>query len=185
MQFPFQDRKTAQAAAHLIKLAGGRLNYMVLIKLLYLADREMLLNLGVPITGDRMVSMDNGPVLSKVLDFVNMGKRANHTDGSAWFEYVSDPTGYDVGLAKADPENDELSVYELRLLAGVFDRYGRMDKWDLVKLLHGFPELADPGGSCLPIAPENILRAESRSEDEIKRVNAGADELRLLASLGP
>ena len=68
MEFVFNDRKTAQAAAWLLDRQEGRMPYLKLIKLLYLADRQSLIESGYPITGDRLVSMDRGPVLSRVLD---------------------------------------------------------------------------------------------------------------------
>ena len=114
VRFRFNDAKTAQAAAHLLKVNGGTMSYMVLIKLLYLADRQMLLDQGLPITGDRLVSMKHGPVLSHVLDFITHGPKSEpHT---AWFTLIGEPSGYDVSLKSEDPPTAELSRYELRLL---------------------------------------------------------------------
>lgn len=42
----------------------GHMNYMQLIRLLYLADREAIHRWGCPISTDRYVPMENGPVLS-------------------------------------------------------------------------------------------------------------------------
>ena len=155
-------------------------------KLLYLADREMLLKHGLPITGDQMVAMKNGPVLSRVLDFITDGP---DKFASAWFDYVSPPERYDVSLkagAKVAPEQlDELSRFELRLLGEVFEKFGRMDKWALVELLHKvLPEWSAPGNSAVSIAPEAILRAESCSDEEVHRVKESADELWLLGPAG-
>lgn len=182
MRFHFDDRKTAHAAAFLLSRAGGRMAHMQLIKLLYLADREMLLKHGMPITGDQMTAMRHGPVLSRVLDFITDGPTKS---ASAWFDYVGPSIDYVVALkpeAKTDPEQlDELSRFELRLLGDVFEKYGRMDRWDLVELLHKMlPEWSDPGSSAFKISPEQILRAESRSDEEIQRVKEDADELWLL-----
>lgn len=181
VRFRFNDRKTAQAAAYLLALAGGRSSYMKLIKLLYLADREMLLRHGIPITGDRMISMKHGPVLSQVLDFITEGNDAHAP--SAWFEYVSAPTHYDVTLAKPQPETDELSRFELGLLRQIHEKYAALDKWELVDLLHTvLPEWKDPGVSARPIEPEDILRAESRSEADIEEIKNAADEVWFLRS---
>jgi uncharacterized phage-associated protein len=177
MRFPFRDRKTAQAAAYLLRLHGGSLPYMVLIKLLYLADREMLLAHGVPITGDRMLSMKHGPVLSRVLDLL--------TDGpgqapSAWFEYIGAPSGYVVELKQAGqtPPTDELSRYELSLLEKIHASYGNMNKWDLLTLLHNtLPEWRDPGNSVSGIEPADILRAGDWSDEAIHEAGQTAAEL--------
>jgi uncharacterized phage-associated protein len=182
VRFQFNDLKTAQAAAYLLKLAGGRLNYMVLIKLLYLVDRQTLLSHGLPITGDRMFSMKNGPVLSQVLNFINEGTCLPKQ--SAWFDYVSPPSQYEVSLLKSDPETDELSRFELKLLQEVYAKYGTMEKWALVRLLHDIlPEWKDPGSSSSPIEPEDILRAEARSDAEIREVHQGAEEMWFLKTV--
>ena len=73
MRLPFNEAKAAQAAARLLKKRGGKMAYMKLIKLLYLVDREALRRWGRPVTTDRYVSMDHGPVLSSTLDLINHG----------------------------------------------------------------------------------------------------------------
>src|SRR4051812_9596906 len=52
MRISFNEQKATQAAARLLELRGGRISYLKLIKLLYLADREALLQWGRPITTD-------------------------------------------------------------------------------------------------------------------------------------
>ena len=55
MHLRFREAKTTQAAARLLTLRGGRMNYMKLLKLLYIVEREALLNWGRPVTADRCV----------------------------------------------------------------------------------------------------------------------------------
>jgi len=181
VRFPFDETKTTQAAAYLLKLSGGKLPYMVLIKLLYLADREMLAKQGKQITGDKLVSMKNGPVLSTVLNLINNGPEPSP---SKWFDYVSEPQGYDVCL-KAEAPTDALSRFEMRLLDGVYEKFGKMDRWDLVKLLHEIlPEWdSDVGLSSSDIDPEDILRAEKWDERRIRDAQLSAHEARFISSL--
>ena len=174
MRFPFNERKAAQAAAYLLKKHHGRLNYMKLIKLLYLADRQALIAHGMPITGDRMVSMDRGPVLSGVLDLINWG------EAGPWSEYVSAPIGYDVELIKDESDFDRLSDLEIEILDDVDARYGKIDRWSLVKLTHALPEWCDPSGSSFAIDPADILRAAGRSPHEIAHVVEGANQALLI-----
>jgi uncharacterized phage-associated protein len=70
MKLLFNEAKATQAAARLLKLRGGSMSYIKLMKLLYLADREALIRWGRPITTDRYVSMDNGPVLSRIYNLI-------------------------------------------------------------------------------------------------------------------
>lgn len=173
MRFMFNERKATQAAAKLISLHGNRLNKMVLLKLLYLADRTSLLECGQPITGDRMVSMPHGTVLSMVLDCMNAG---GVMEGSAWSAAISPPTGYDV-LLVSDPGDDELSPFEIEVINRINRTYGHMNWWQLRELTHRLPEYHDPDGSSVPIAPEEILRAEGKSPEEIERLSQAAEEL--------
>ena len=48
MEFFFDERRAAQAASLLLERRAGRMPYIKLIKLLYLADREALIETGRP-----------------------------------------------------------------------------------------------------------------------------------------
>lgn len=171
MQFPFNERKAAQMAARLLSAAGGELDVIVLIKMMYLCDRRALIDRGLPITGASMASLPNGPVLSEVLDHIN-GDVHGSTD---WHQFVSRRTGYRVLVLEGTADNtDQLSRYELRVIdetfqevAARFTKSGEIQKWKLRDWTHKLPEWNDPHGSSRAIAPETILRAEGRSEDEI------------------
>jgi uncharacterized phage-associated protein len=65
MNLRFQRKRATQAAARLLDRRGGRMSYMQLLKLMYLADRNAILAYGRPTTYDWYVSMDHGPVLSQ------------------------------------------------------------------------------------------------------------------------
>jgi uncharacterized phage-associated protein len=179
MMFRFNDRKTAQAAAHLLRLRGGTMSHMKLIKLLYLADRSMLLSQGQPITGDRMVSMKNGPVLSRVLDLVNCAPNV----GSSWSEYIGPRAGNEVSLKMPEPGTDELSNYELRILDSIFAEFGGKTRWEMVDVVHALPEWKNPGRSVFPIEHEDILRAGSVPQQEIDRIEKDAKELWVLDTI--
>ena len=183
IRFVFNPRKTTQAAAFLLKLHGGRMPYMVLIKLLYLADREALIKSGTPITGDTLFSMKNGPILSHVLNWINSGQ--DPKEFSPWFEFVSEPDAdKQVSLKVPFSEGDELSQFHQNILEQVHKNFGNMDRWALVDLLHKIlPEWRDPDESSLPIAPEDILRAEKKSEEYIERLAKEAHEDQLLFGL--
>jgi hypothetical protein len=49
MKLAFDEVKATQAAALFMKLAGGSMNYMALIKLLYRTDREAFRRCGLSI----------------------------------------------------------------------------------------------------------------------------------------
>jgi uncharacterized phage-associated protein len=178
VRLPFNEAKLTQAAASLLKLGGGKMNYMKLIKLLYLADRRALLQYGRPITTDCYVSMDKGPVLSRTLEIIHAGKSPSDAE-SPWFEHISPPQGYEVSLLKPCP-NDELSPAEEDVLAEVFAEHGGKNQWQLVDLVHTLPEWHDPHGSASPIGYDSILLAGDIANSEVSEI---IDELRQLASM--
>lgn len=66
----FNEKRTTQAAAFFLFKAGGKLPVLKLMKLLYLAERESYRQYGEPISGDNLVSMPHGPVLSQTLNLM-------------------------------------------------------------------------------------------------------------------
>ncbi len=70
MNTRYDSDKAAHAAGLFLKLRGGSMSYLKLIKLLYLLDRESFKRWGQPVTGDQYVSMKLGPVLSRVRDLI-------------------------------------------------------------------------------------------------------------------
>lgn len=179
MRFFFNQRKAAQAAAYLVKLHGGQINLMALLKLLYLADRTALVETGYTITGDHMVSMPHGPVLSCIYDSAKWGK----TEDDPWYEYISERTNHEVSLTGTAPELDELSEYEIEVLKKVYDGYGHLNQWELRDLTHRLPEWQDPNGSSLPIDPITILRTEGKNDVEISALAHMAEEVLFLEEL--
>jgi hypothetical protein len=71
MRARYREDKATQAAARLLKLRGGAMSHLKLIKLLYLAERASLVRLGRPLTDDSCASLPHGPVLSATLDRIN------------------------------------------------------------------------------------------------------------------
>lgn len=67
----FNERKVAQMAAFLLGKGGDRMPHLKLMKLLYLSDREAMERYGFPISGDCIVAMPHGPVLSMTLNLMD------------------------------------------------------------------------------------------------------------------
>jgi uncharacterized phage-associated protein len=75
-----------QAAAVLLKEAGGKMTRLRLLKLLYIADRESIAETFQPITGDDVVAMDHGPVLSKTYRLI---RRELQPGNVIWDKYIA------------------------------------------------------------------------------------------------
>ena len=56
----FREDKATQMAARFLHHSNGRMEYLKLIKLLYLADKKMLQRCGEPIVYDTWYSMAKG-----------------------------------------------------------------------------------------------------------------------------
>ncbi len=180
MKLPFNERKATQTAAYLLRRQGGRMAYIKLIKLLYLADREALLRWGRPITTDRHVSMPKGPVVSQIYDLI--AEEPEPGIESYWHKFIETIPGWSVRTT-GDPGNEELSRAEEALLDEISAAHGTKDRWQLVRETHDLPEWVDPCGSSLPIEYRDILAAGKKTEAEIAEIESELENLALIDRL--
>lgn len=174
MRAPYREDKATQAAARLLKLRGGTMSHLKLIKLLYLAERESLTRLGRPLTFDTYCSLPHGPVLSATLDRINTGEC--YRDGY-WDRIIAPKANNEVSLRDSTAvPHDQLSAAEEALIDEVFARYGHLRRWDVVEVTHQLPEWVDPQGSAIPIDPADILRHEGYAEEEIEEMRGEWEE---------
>jgi uncharacterized phage-associated protein len=168
--FPLDRGKTLQAMALLLgQSSTGRIKYLKLLKLLYIADRETLRDKGHPITGGQMSAMPHGPVNSFACDFVR-----GQGPVPAWNRYIA-LSGYYAVLVES-PGVGSLSKYEIGKLKEVFTRYKHMTEFQLRDLTHGFAEWIknNPGNSSRPISLKDILEGVGRG-DAVEGVQEEAD----------
>jgi uncharacterized phage-associated protein len=180
VKFLYNPRKAAQAAAYLAQLNGGQMDVYALIKILYLADRKALVERGRPITGDAMVCMPYGPVLSRIYDD---SKSPEAIQNKHWREAFKARENNVVSLRNAIAPTDELSEFERNVLKETHQNYGHYDFGELRKIVDRLPEYVDPQGSSLPIDPAAILREEGWSEEEIEDARMSAREEVILGTL--
>ncbi len=163
MGFPFKIDKTMQAIATLLRFHDTKeMSYLRLLKLLYIADRESLKETGRPITGDHIVAMEHGPVLSGVFELI----KGEHTAWKAWSEHFK-KNGYRIEVTN-DPGNGKLSKYEIGKLRELSEKYADKNEWEMVEIVHTFEEWKknDPGKSSKPIPLAHILEAVGRADDK-------------------
>jgi len=177
----FNEKKTTQAASRLLRCADGQMNYMKLIKLLYLTDRKALIQWSRPVTGAKYYSMKLGPVLSEVLDLLNE-KPFPGREGF-WVQHISAPSDYEVKLIQ-EAGNDELSEAEEELIDEVYREFGRFDQFRLSDYLHMIlPEWKHVTEGCLPIPYADILEAGKKSPEEISAIESELADVQLIHSL--
>jgi len=177
----YREDKATQAAARLLKLRGGAMSHLKLIKLRYLVEREALTRFGAPLSFDTYVSMPHGPVLSSTLDRINTREAY---EGGYWDRYIAPKAHHEVRLRDPDVvPHDQLSPAEEALVDEIFARYGHLGRWELVDRTHQLPEWSDPQGSSIPISPDEILRNEGYSDEEIAGIKAEWEEAAYASTL--
>jgi len=155
--FRYNVEKTAQAVGFLLRQPGrDHCAYMKVLKLLYVAERESFLETGAPITGDTLVSMDKGPVLSATYNL--MQSPSNHAFWARCFRPRGD---HELAIA-SDPGTDLLCPYEIDKLSQVAVRFADKDRWDASRDTHNLPEWEDPQGSSKIILLKTILETKNK-----------------------
>ncbi|MCW6050299.1 SocA family protein [Lyngbya sp. CCAP 1446/10] len=169
IQFRFHPEKAIEAAAVFLKLHDRPMKYLGLLKMLYIADRIALKRIEQPITGDRYVSMNYGPVLSGVYDLI----KGNPIDNALplWSKFITRPEQNEhlVSLLN-DPGNADLCEEEEEIIQEVYQAFGDLDPFLVAEWTHDLPEWQDPHGSAIPIAVEDILKNVGKSDEEIGEI---------------
>ena len=177
MKARFDERKATQVAGALLRRTGDHMNYMKLIKLMYIVDREALKRWGYTLTGDEYYALPHGPIVSRVYDMI-----ADEPDLSSsvyWKDFIT-TQDYEVRLKQAVTD-EALATAEVNLIAEVFQAYGHLNQWQLKELTHTFPEWHDPNGGRLPIRYADILRGVGR-EDDAEQVAGELEDLNFFAA---
>ena len=170
MRFVFNERKAAQAASILLERAGGSMDYLKLVKLLYLADRAALIETEAPITDDHFASMKHGPTPCQVLELI---LQEHPAEDSIWHRTVKRQY-FDVFLC-GSVEWEQLSESNVDRLNDTYDTFGRLRPSQVVSQTQALPEWRDPGETAIPIDPTDILRYAGYSEYAIELVTDNAE----------
>lgn len=159
LKFKFDFEKTLQASAVLLRSHRKQMSVLRLLKLLYIADRELVATAGHTLTGDRTVAMAHGPVLSRVYDLIKQ-----QAGRAGEWHAVIHRNGYNLHLV-GDPGTGHLSKGDAAKLQEVTDRYLAVDDWTLAdKITHEFPEWVGSyrEGTSQRIPWEDVLKANGK-----------------------
>ncbi|MEO7240482.1 MAG: Panacea domain-containing protein [Sphingomicrobium sp.] len=159
----FDHIKAVQIVAHFLRKAGGKMDKMKLIKLVYLADRTSFGRRSHPMNFDEFFSMQHGPVASSALDGIN-GK----SGCKAWDAVHL--VGVTVTIDQA-VSTDRLSRNDREILDDVWAMFGNMSTLKLRQWTHDHcSEYEEVFGTRLSITYEEILQAVGAEEaDDIAR----------------
>ncbi len=170
--FQFDFEKAVQAVAFLLRRERfHRMNYMRLLKILYIAERECLRDSGKALTGSRVVAMKRGPVLEEVYELI----RSQHVETPRWAQFFQKENYELVLIPDRDPGVGRLSRFVTEKLEDVAQRHDHDDEFAMVDIAHQLKEwqMNDPGSSSKEIPLTDILDAIGRSDD-LDRIVQGA-----------
>ena len=142
------------------------------MKLMYLAERESFYRYGEPLTGDRLFSMQHGPILSSTLDLMH-----NFIDSEpgGWDSWISDRENHFLALKKfEDPEPNltQLSDADLATVGYIWGEFGHMTRSQLRKYTHDkCAEWEDPNQSSSLIPYARLLRCVGFDADVAAELN--------------
>ncbi|OSI14206.1 Panacea domain-containing protein [Neisseria dumasiana] len=163
----FDEKKLTQATVFFLLHSPKRhINILKLMKLLYLAERKSFEMFHVPIIGDILGSMKNGPVLSRTLDRINEGSRQK----SYWDGYISDRKNHEIALQPNLTmlnEDDllELSENDITALKSIWFEFGDRNQWELVDYTHSNCTEWRNTSSFIPITYSELFEALGFSKE--------------------
>ncbi len=177
MLLNFNIDKAIASSAYLISKAGGSEDLFPLVKKLYFADRTALIRWGQSITGDKLASLEKGPIVSRIYDLLK--GQGGESDLIKWENVIERGDSYAVTLRK-NPDFGVLSKREIQVLEEARNTIDGI-RGSIADWLHkNCPEWKDPGRSSIPIDPSTILRLADKSEEEIRELEEANEEIRLL-----
>ena len=170
MHCRFDVLKAVQSAAVLLRRERKRMTRLRLLKLLIIADRRSIQEMGRPILGSRVVAMDNGPLHSAIYDLI----KGEHPAQAVWSKFIMTDGPLFVQLID-EPDVSQLSRPEIALLTQVSEELADQDDYTLSQMTHEFPEFK-----------KRHVKGTSREislEDIIEGVGRGADKAAILEDL--
>ena len=168
MELIFDLRKAMAALAFLLKNEGDKLDMFLGIKMLYWADKQALINWGQTITGDKFVSMQNGPVLSRIYDLFKGTAGSKYQ--KEWDLHFTQRVNHSIRLLKP-VDVGVLSRREMEALENARREINSCAPWDVAEWLHkDCPEWQNPHGGSRPINLRIILQNAGKTPEEIKNI---------------
>ena len=165
IRFSFNIVKATQAAAYLLALNNGKLNYTKLIKLLFIADRRAIEKWNNVITTDTHYIMDCGQVGTHVYNEIK-NEDDLHSD-DYWHQFI-EKNDFEVRLIK-NPGNDFLSKREMDELAAIDKEFKKYSYGKMIDYCHDhFSEWHDPKGSSEILHIETIIDNIYKTDEERK-----------------
>lgn len=170
-EFEFNHERSLEAAAHLLRGAGGTLDRTKLISLLYIAERELLVESGVSLTGDFYEATPLGPVLGSIEGRLEADPQ--------WHRYIR-TVGDDYCLL-ANPGDDSLSRRMMEKLDDVSARFALHTGRELAEHTRGFGEWIKHWAGPIPL--RDVVFAMGEGDELLQEIREKEAERRHMAKL--
>lgn len=165
----FNEQKTTEMVLYFLKKTNNNHQYyLMLMKLLYLSERESYARFGYSMTGDTFVSMNKGPVLSRTLELMQGGA----TEGGYWDHHIESINNYRLAVRSNEViDFNTLSQNDRLILDEVWEKFGSFNRFELCDWTHeNCQEWTDPKDSSIPITKETLLSTLGYHQDDIKAI---------------
>lgn len=182
----FNAKKATDMVIRLLQKEEGVDSHSVLklMKLMYLAERKSIIELGHPICGDRLFALPHGPVLSTTLDLMK-----NTTGGSKiWDDKIVRKHQSLYLLDHNEQGYGTLSLAEKEILDDIWNQFKFDNAWTVRNWTHdekNCPEWEDTDGSSRGISLQEMLLKNGvppEDMDAILEEIASRDEIEELFS---
>jgi uncharacterized phage-associated protein len=139
MSLSLAHRKATQALNFLAQQAGGRINKLKAIKLLFFADRYHLRKYGRPVSECAYYAMKDGPVASEAKHVAEESDYLPSSARSHARKFVRKVNDYDYASV-ADVDKAVLSETDMEALTFAWQNFGQFSKYTLRNITHHYPE---------------------------------------------
>ncbi|MDD4874478.1 MAG: Panacea domain-containing protein [Dehalococcoidales bacterium] len=139
LKFKVNYEKCTQTLNFFANKAGGRINKMKALKLVFFADRYHIRKFGRLLTNDNYVAMEHGPVPSKTKDIAESNDYLDDIIKKYSQGFV-DSANNRALCSKNEVDESVFSESDLEALNFAWDTFGNFDQFELRDITHNYPE---------------------------------------------
>lgn len=163
----FDERKALDVACYFMKLHKLPINYMKLLKYMYIYERNQILEHSSVTISDDYFSMKNGPVLSKTYDLIKEITGESAKTSSIWHDYIIKSILDKFSLELTEEKNafPRLSKMDMLEIEKIFHQYKSNDQWEMSEISHTFPEWTQIQFGREQFSFSDIVNKSNKSED--------------------
>lgn len=140
LRFETNHEKATQSLNYLAVQAGGSINKLKALKLIFFADRYHLRKHGRPIIGDAYWAMTYGPVASMAKDLAESYPVLDGCEQSYAARYLRPTEDRLTIFSTAEVDEDVFSDSDIEALEFAWEQFGHLPQFKLAALSHAYPE---------------------------------------------